>query len=110
MITYHSYDKAPVHQKRINELKATKRPLICTEYMARRNGSTFETIMPMLKKEKIIAINWGLVDGKTNTKYAWDEPLKDGAEPKLWFHEIFKADGSPYKTEETDLIKSLTLK
>ena len=110
VITYHSYDKAPVHQKRIDELKAAKRPLICTEYMARRNGSTFETIMPMLKKEKIIAINWGLVDGKTNTKYAWDEPLKDGAEPKLWFHEIFKADGSPYKKEETDLIKSLTLK
>jgi hypothetical protein len=51
-----------------------------------------------------------LVDGKTNTKYAWDEPIKDGSEPKLWFHEIFKADGSPYKKEETDLIKSLTLK
>jgi hypothetical protein len=110
VITYHSYDKAPVHQKRIDDLKAYKRPLICTEYMARRNGSTFETIMPILKAQKIIAINWGLVDGKTNTKYAWDEPLKDGAEPKLWFHEIFRADGSPYKVEETELIKSLTLK
>lgn len=110
VITYHSYDKAPIHQKRINELKASKRPLICTEYMARRNGSTFETILPMLKDQKIIAINWGLVDGKTNTKYAWDEPIKDGSEPKLWFHEIFRADGSPYKKEETDLIKSLTLK
>ncbi|MEJ7560214.1 MAG: 1,4-beta-xylanase [Pedobacter sp.] len=110
VITYHSYDKSPVHQKRIDELRASNRPLICTEYMARRNGSTFETIMPLLKDQKIIAINWGLVDGKTNTKYAWDEPLKDGGEPKLWFHEIFKADGSPYKTEETELIKSLTLK
>jgi hypothetical protein len=110
VITYHSYDKAPVHQKRIDELKVSKRPLICTEYMARRNGSTFETILPILKNQKIIAINWGLVDGKTNTKYAWDEPIKDGSEPKLWFHEIFKADGSPYKKAETDLIKSLTLK
>ncbi|MES2458294.1 MAG: glycoside hydrolase family 2 TIM barrel-domain containing protein [Bacteroidota bacterium] len=110
VITYHSYDKAPVHQKRIDELKAEKRPLICTEYMARRNGSTFQTIMPMLKAQKIAAINWGFVDGKSNTKYAWDEPIKDGSEPKLWFHEIFRKDGTPYKKEETDLIKSLTKK
>lgn len=110
VITYHSYDVAAVHQKRIDGLKKEGRPLICTEYMARRNGSTFQTILPMLKKQKIMAINWGLVDGKTNTKYAWDEPVSDGSEPKLWFHEIFRKDGSPYKKEETDLIRSLTKK
>ncbi|MES2830218.1 MAG: cellulase family glycosylhydrolase [Bacteroidota bacterium] len=108
VITYHNYEKPPSHQKRIDELKKYNRPLICTEYMARRNGSTFEVILPILKEQKIAAINWGLVDGKTNTKYAWDEPIKDGSDPKLWFHEIFKKDGTPYKTEETDLIKSLT--
>lgn len=108
VITYHSYDMADVHQKRIDELKKSDRPLICTEYMARRNGSTFQTILPILKAQKIAAINWGLVDGKTNTKYAWDEPLKDGSEPKLWFHEIFTSDGKPYRAEETDVIKSLT--
>ena len=45
--------------------------------------------MPMLKEQNIGAINWGLVAGKSNTKYAWDEPIADGSEPKLWFHEIF---------------------
>jgi len=110
VITYHSYDVAAVHQQRIDGLKKEGRPLICTEYMARRNGSTFQTILPMLKKQKIMAINWGLVDGKTNTKYAWDEPISDGSEPKLWFHEIFRKDGSPYQKEETDLIRSLTKK
>ena len=76
--------------------------------MARRNNSLFSTIMPLLKKNKIAAINWGLVDGKSNTKYAWDEPIADGSEPKLWFHEIFHTDGRAYKQEEVDLIKSLT--
>ena len=38
--------------------------------------------MPLLKKENVGAINWGLVSGKTNTKYAWDTPMPDGAEPK----------------------------
>ncbi|RZK81802.1 MAG: 1,4-beta-xylanase [Pedobacter sp.] len=108
VITYHSYDKAETHQERIDELAKEGRPMLCTEYMARRNNSLFQTILPMLKKQKIAAINWGLVDGKTNTKYAWDEPIKDGSEPKLWFHEIFKKDGTPYKQEETDVIKSLT--
>lgn len=110
IITYHNYNDSTAHRKAIDSLKAYGRPLICTEYMARRNNSLFKTIMPMLKQENIGAINWGLVDGKSNTKYAWDEPIPDGSEPKLWFHEIFRNDGSPYKEEEVVLISSLTQK
>jgi hypothetical protein len=62
----------------------------------------------MLKKENVGAINWGFVSGKTNTIYAWDTPIPDGSEPKLWFHDIFRKDGTAYKTEETELIKKLT--
>ncbi len=108
IITYHNYQVPAVHQAAIDTLKRYNRPLVCTEYMARRNNSLFTNIMPMLKQQNIGAINWGLVDGKSNTKYAWDEPIPDGSEPKLWFHEIFRRDGQPYKQEEVDLIKSLT--
>ena len=108
IITYHNYQVPEVHQAAIDTLKRYNRPLVCTEYMARRNNSLFTNIMPILKAQNIGAINWGLVDGKSNTKYAWDEPIPDGAEPKLWFHEIFRRDGQPYKQEEVDLIKSLT--
>ena len=45
---------------------------------------------------------------KSNTKYALDEPIADGSEPKLWFHEIFRKDGKPYKEEEVQTIKNLT--
>lgn len=76
--------------------------------MARRNNSLFSNTMPLLKKNGVGAINWGLVAGKSNTKYAWDEPIPDGSEPPLWFHEIFRPDGTPYKQDEVDLIKSLT--
>ena len=108
IITYHNYQVPAVHQAAIDTLKRYNRPLVCTEYMARRNNSLFTNIMPMLKEQNIGAINWGLVAGKSNTKYAWDEPISDGSEPKLWFHEIFRPDGTPYKQEEVDLIKSLT--
>jgi hypothetical protein len=76
--------------------------------MARKNNSTFQTIMPMLKEQNVGAINWGLVAGKTNTIYAWSTPMPDGSEPDLWFHDIFRKDGTPYKQEEIDLIKGLT--
>ncbi|WP_228850502.1 glycoside hydrolase family 2 TIM barrel-domain containing protein [Aegicerativicinus sediminis] len=108
IITYHNYNDEIHHQSAIDTLKKLNRPLICTEYMARRNNSLFGNIMPILKKQHIGAINWGLVAGKSNTKYAWDEPIPDGSEPKLWFHEIFRKDGTPYKQEEVDIIKELT--
>lgn len=108
VITYHNYDKEPEHAKAIDSLKKYGRPLICTEYMARTRGSFFANIMPLLKKNNVGAINWGFVAGKTNTIYAWDTPMPDGNEPKVWFHDIFRKDGSPYSEDEVRLIKSLT--
>ena len=76
--------------------------------MARSRNSTFQNTMPILKNENVGAYNWGLVAGKTNTIYAWDTPIADGSEPELWFHDIFRKDGTPYKQEEVDVIKELT--
>jgi hypothetical protein len=110
VITYHNYESPDGHQRCIDTLRKYGRPLICTEYMARLRNSTFFNIMPILKKEDIAAINWGLVSGKTNTKYAWDTPMRDGAEPKVWFHDIFRPDGTPFDPKETAFIRSLTMK
>ena len=108
IITYHNYEKEDLHQKAIDSLKQFGRPLICTEYMARTRGSRFSNILPLLKENNIGAINWGFVMGKTNTIYAWDNPMPNGGEPVLWFHDIFRPDGTPYKMEEVQLIDSLT--
>ena len=107
ILTYHQYEGPNEHQLTINMLKTHGRPMICTEYMARTNNSRFSNILPILKQENIGAINWGLVAGKSNTKYAWDTPIKDGAEPDEWFHEVFRKDGTPYRQDEVDLIKKL---
>jgi hypothetical protein len=110
VITYHNYEDEKKHRVCIDSLKKLNRPLLCTEYMARTRGSRFDNIMPMLKDENIAAINWGLVAGKTNTIYAWDTPMPDGAEPKVWFHDIFRKDGSVYNAKEVAVIKDLTKK
>jgi hypothetical protein len=108
VITYHNYEDEKAHKLVIDSLRKFGRPLICTEYMARLRNSTFFNIMPLLKKENVAAINWGLVSGKTNTMYAWDTPMPDGSEPKVWFHDIFRPSGIPYSQKEVDYIMSLT--
>ncbi len=109
VITFHNYDSAHEFEKRIKWLQPLGRPVICTEYMARGNGSFFEGSLPIARQYHVGAYNWGLVDGKTQTKYAWDSWQKQyTAAPELWFHEIFQTDGTPYRPEETALIKQLT--
>ena len=109
IITFHNYDSGEEFEKRIKWLQPLGRPIICTEYMARGNKSTFQGSMPIARKYNVGVYNWGLVDGKTQTKMPWDSwDKKYTAEPIIWFHEIFHTDGKPYRPEEIVLIKKLT--
>lgn len=107
IITYHDYEEPQLHERIIDLLKVSGKPLICTEYMARTRNSRFANILPLLKRENVGAINWGFVAGKTNTIYAWDTPLKDGSQPIEWFHDIFNKDGTPYRADEVNFIKKM---
>jgi hypothetical protein len=109
VINYHCYDPLPGMKKVVHDLRQYGRPLLCTEYMARPVGSTFATILPFLKQQHIAAYNWGFVSGKTQTIYPWDSWKKTyTAEPPLWFHDIFRTDGTPYKQAEVALIRKET--
>jgi alpha-galactosidase len=106
IISFHAYTDKAGTKKRIDALKVHERPLICTEYMARTRGSRFEDILPLLKAEDVGAMNWGFVNGKTQTIFPWGS--KEGSpEPAVWFHDILRADGSPYIAVETELIRKL---
>ncbi|HVT29860.1 MAG TPA: cellulase family glycosylhydrolase [Lacipirellulaceae bacterium] len=109
VISFHDYGKADSMNRRINQLRTYGRPLFCTEYMARGNGSTFEAILPILKKERVAAYSWGLVDGKTQTKYPWSTwQMSILGEPHPWHHDIFHTDGRPYRAQEVKLIRTVT--
>ncbi len=110
VISFHAYDGDMEDvMKKIKLLKNYGRPLLCTEYLARGGGNTFETVMPILKKDKIAAINWGFVSGKTNTIYpwvSWDSTFT--GEPKIWHHDILRQDGTNYSENEVAFIKKIT--
>ena len=109
VITFHDYGPPTDMKEKIAALQRFKRPIVCTEYMARPLGSTFAAILPILKEDHVGAYNWGFVNGKSQTIYPWDSWEKTyTAEPKPWFHDIFRQDGAPYDPAETELIKKLT--
>jgi hypothetical protein len=110
VISFHNYSSPDDFQRRVEMLEMYHRPLLCTEYMARPVGSTFAVILPIAKKHKVAAINWGFVVGKSQTNLPWDSWEKPYVKqpPAVWFHDIFYADGRPYRQREVDLIRELT--
>jgi hypothetical protein len=110
VITFHDYQWPEAFEARILSLEPLGRPLICTEYMARGAGSTFDNSLPIAKKYNVGAINWGLVAGKTQTYLPWDSWKRPYVQlqPTVWFHEVFKQDDTPYRQHEVDLIRELT--
>lgn len=109
IITFHNYSWPEAFKAEVAWLRRFHRPIICTEFMARSVGSTFDTILPIAKQEHVGAINWGFVAGKTQTYYPWESwrhpYILD--QPPVWFHEVLHGDGSPYRQAEVDLIREL---
>ena len=110
IITFHNYSWPEDFKAEIAWLRRFHRPVICTEFMARSIGSTFDTILPIAKAERVGAINWGFVAGKTQTYLPWESwqhpYILD--QPPVWFHEVLHPDGTPYRQAEVDLIRQLT--
>lgn len=108
VISFHDYGNIDGTQRRIDELKSYGRPLFCTEFMARGNDSTFAGALPQFKRQRVAAYCWGLVDGKSQTKYPWSTwQMPELGEPDPWHHDIFHADGKPYREDEVQLIRTL---
>ncbi len=111
LINFHAYSNLTGTEQLVKLLQTAGRPLVCTEYMARTANSTFQDILPLFREHQVAAYNWGFVHGKSNTIFpweSWEKPYEN--EPDVWFHDIFRSDGTPYSQEEVDLIKSLTKK
>ena len=122
IISFHMYELDKLVPA-INELQEINRPIFCTEYMARHFGTTFEASLPIFKKHRIACYNWGLVAGKSQTHFGWETIIemekkkKENLylkaqdlipEPDLWFHDIFRIDGTAYDSKEIEIIKSYT--
>ncbi|QMW22408.1 glycoside hydrolase family 5 protein [Sandaracinobacteroides saxicola] len=105
IISFHNYKPVETLEAELARLKAFGRPLWCTEYLNRRENCLFETHLPLFHRERVGCWNWGLVDGRSQTKYAWSDPA-GGPEPDPWFHDILHANGAPYRDDEAAFLKA----
>ncbi len=106
VMTFHCYYEPEEMETFISIMKQYGRPMVCQEYMGRPR-STFEQILPILKRENAGAISWGLTAGKCNFHLQWSSKAGD-PEPEVWFHDIYRMDGTPYSQQEVDFIRSMT--
>ncbi|MGV0636160.1 cellulase family glycosylhydrolase [Mycolicibacillus trivialis] len=109
IVTFHSYDNPTGFNNRVDELAPEGRPILCTEYMARQEGSTVQGILPVAKRRNVGVYNWGLVAGKSQTYYPWDSWDNPYSEiPRMWFHDLLRPDGRPYQNAEIQTVQKLT--
>ena len=109
IITFHNYDGLEKLKACVENLRRYHRPVICTEYMARPVGSLFDPNLRYFQEQNVGAYNWGFVSGKTQTIFPWDSWTKTYTnEPPVWFHDIFRVNGTPYDMKEVAFIKALT--
>lgn len=126
----HPYEGPEKLLEVIEEYKKDGRPVMVTEWLARDQGSTVEDCLPIMKAQRVGAVNWGFVSGKTATIWNWKSRRnKDGKkrsvnaereagnvvqpgeampEPEIWFHDLLRLDGTPYDMAEIDIFKRLT--
>jgi len=126
----HNYEGAKALEEMITDYKQDGRPVFMTEWLARTNGSTVQDCLPVLKAENVAAIHWGFISGKTGTVWPWSSRLESPGkvvdvdarrasgdvvrpgepfpEPEVWFHDLFRIDGTPFDQEEIDLFRELT--
>ena len=107
IISFHSYSPKDGMIDQIDAFSDIDYPLMLTEWMARTRGSTITGLLPWLKEQSISCWQWGLVDGKTQTKFPWGYSDKS-RDPDPWFHDVIRPDGRPYDPKELQLVRTLS--
>ncbi len=126
----HSYQEPDKMKEIILDYKKDGRPVIMSEWLARTRSSTVEGCLPVLKEMNVGAVNWGFVSGKSGTIWPWSSrstpegdqidvaeqraignvvrPGEKFPEPEVWFHDLFRTDGTPFDENEIKIFKRLT--
>jgi hypothetical protein len=107
VLSFHHYGPVGGLEKQIRKLAHHGRPLLCTEFMARTLDSRFETHLPVFRRQRVGCTCWGLVRGRTQTAFSWQDPPGTG-EREVWFHDILWPDGTPFDAAEADAIRRET--
>jgi hypothetical protein len=102
--TFHNYGPPQHLAQHIRDLRQYGRPLVCTEWLNRGAGSLVEGCLAVLRRERIGAMHWGLVNGKTQTNLNWGH-RPGQPDPPRWQHDLFRTDHTPYDAAELEIFR-----
>ena len=103
IITFHSYQRRSGLEAAIDRLERLGRPLVCTEWMARPT-SPVELIDAFAARD-VGAYCWGLVDGRTQTRFPWTSWVRRAPTTRPWFHDLLHSNGTPYDPAEAEHLR-----
>jgi hypothetical protein len=109
IVSFHGYDGVEGIKNKLKICEKYGRPVICTEWLRRGVGNTFDAILPVFAERSVGWYNWGLVAGRIQTYMPWGSKKGDPM-PKVWQHDIFHSDGRPYDAKEIELISRFEFK
>jgi len=102
VVTFHSYGG----ERELDGMAAQlgdQRPLVCTEWLARPSSPPAQ--IEQFGRLEIGAFTWGLVDGRTQTRWSWLSWWQPPEEDEVWFHDLLHADGRPYDPDEVEHLR-----
>lgn len=105
IVSFHCYLGEAGLRQAISGLRTHGRPLVCTEWMGRPASPV--ALAQVLHDEGVGAYTWGLVDGRTQTRFPWTSWVRRSGPDAPWFHELLHADGRPYDEREVALLRRL---
>jgi hypothetical protein len=62
----------------------------------------------VFERNDVGCFTWGLVDGRSQTRFPWTSWLRRSDETTPWFHELLHADGTPYDPDEVAAFRRST--
>lgn len=98
VVSFHSYTDDDRLRRAIDGLSSTGRPLLCTEWMGRPTSPPSQ--LQVYRDTGVGAYMWGLVDGRSQTRYPWTSWVRRAADDTPWFHEMLHRDGRAYDEAE----------
>lgn len=102
VVSFHSYGGEAELDALVAQL-GDRRPLVCTEWLARPSSPAAQ--VEQFRRLGVGAITWGLVDGRTQTRYSWLSWLEPPSPDDVWFHDLLHADGRPYDAGEVAVLR-----
>jgi hypothetical protein len=106
LITFQSFENAVMFKARLRACESYKRPIVCSDWLKRQNGSTFADVLPVLAEKGAGWYSRGLVKGRAQLYIPEDQKAGGNAEPKVWQQDVLWQDGKPYDRKEIELIKA----